>query len=224
MSSFVQVPDGCDFSYDNLPYGVFSVGADAGDRRVGVAIGQQVLDLSQVAHLFDGPLMRERQAALRSDSLNALMALSQRHWQECRATIKTLLASQGGDDRLRNNAELRSRALIGQDQVTMHLPARIGDYTDFYSSIDHATNVGTMFRGKDNALMPNWKHLPVGYHGRASSVVVSGTPVRRPNGQTRPKDDAPPAFGPCRLLDFELETAFFVGGTEQIRKLEISDI
>merc|ERR1712150_149988 len=93
-------------------------------------------------------------------------------------------------------------------------PCEIGDYTDFYSSIDHATNVGTMFRGKDNALMPNWKHIPVGYHGRASSVVISGTPVHRPNGQTRPNDNEPPVFGPCKLMDFELETGFFVGGPE----------
>lgn len=94
----------------------------------------------------------------------------------------------------------------------MHLPADIGDYTDFYSSIHHATNVGIMFRGKENALMPNWKHLPVGYHGRASSVVVSGTPIRRPLGQTQPVDGQPPVFGPCRLFDFELEMAFFIGG------------
>merc|ERR1712200_162648 len=105
-----------------------------------------------------------------------------------------------------------AKSFVEQSEATMHLPVKIGDYTDFYSSIHHATNVGTMFRGKDNALMPNWKHLPVGYHGRASSVVVSGTPVRRPNGQTRPVDTEPPKFGPCRLMDFELEMAFFVGG------------
>ncbi|CAI8013567.1 Fumarylacetoacetase [Geodia barretti] len=93
----------------------------------------------------------------------------------------------------------------------MHLPAEIGDYTDFYSSREHATNVGTMFRGPENALMPNWLHLPVGYHGRASSVVISGTPIRRPNGQTRPDDKKPPVFGPCKLMDIELEMAFFVG-------------
>lgn len=96
----------------------------------------------------------------------------------------------------------------------MHLPAQIGDYTDFYSSIHHATNVGIMFRDKNNALMPNWKYLPVGYHGRASSVVVSGTPIHRPYGQTLPVDGQPPSFGPCKLLDFELEMAFFVGGPE----------
>lgn len=99
-----------------------------------------------------------------------------------------------------------------QDAATLHLPARIGDYTDFYSSIHHATNVGAMFRSRENALMPNWKHLPVGYHGRASSVVVSGTPITRPYGQTLPVEDADPVFGPCRLLDFELEMAVFVGG------------
>jgi fumarylacetoacetase len=93
----------------------------------------------------------------------------------------------------------------------MHLPADIGDYTDFYSSREHAFNVGTMFRGPENALMPNWVHLPVGYHGRASSVVVSGTPIRRPNGQTRPDLDKPPVFGPCKLLDIELEMAYFIG-------------
>ena len=103
------------------------------------------------------------------------------------------------------------RAFVKQTEAKMHLPAEIGDYTDFYSSIHHAQNVGTMFRGKDNALMPNWKYLPVGYHGRASSVVVSGTPVRRPKGQTKPKDDEPPTYGPCRLMDFELEMAFLTG-------------
>ena len=103
--------------------------------------------------------------------------------------------------------------MVPQSCATMHLPATIGDYTDFYSSLDHAKNVGTMFRSKENALMPNWKYLPVGYHGRASSVVISGTPVRRPNGQTRPVETEPPKFGPCRLMDFELEMAFFVGGS-----------
>lgn len=103
-------------------------------------------------------------------------------------------------------------AIVPQSEVTLHLPAEIGDYTDFYSSIHHATNVGIMFRGADNALMPNWRHLPVGYHGRASSVVVSGTPIRRPLGQTLPEGAEKPVFGACKLLDFELEMAFFIGG------------
>lgn len=104
------------------------------------------------------------------------------------------------------------RVFVAQKDATFHVPANIGDYTDFYSSIHHATNVGIMFRSKENALMPNWKHLPVGYHGRASSIVVSGTPITRPYGQTLPVDGGDPAFGPCRLLDFELEMAVFVGG------------
>jgi len=180
--------------------------------RIGVAIGDYVLDLSSIAHLFTGPLMAGHQDSLRASSLNSLMSLSPAHWAETRATLQTLLSRD--TPTLRDDTGLRAEALVPQARVTMHLPANIGDYTDFYSSLDHATNVGTMFRGKDNALMPNWKHLPVGYHGRASSVVVSGTPIRRPRGQTRPADDKPPQFGACKLMDFELEMAFFYGGAE----------
>merc|ERR1739844_741088 len=203
IAAVVEIPRDSDFTLDNLPYGVFSV-PPGKTHRLGVAIGDYVLDLSRVRHLFDGPLMKEHQQVFESSVLNEFMGLSHRHWSEARATIRSLLTTE--------KERLPSDALIPMEAVTLHLPATIGDYTDFYSSLDHATNVGTMFRGKDNALMPNWKHLPVGYHGRASSVVVSGTPVRRPNGQTRPVDTEPPKFGPCRLMDFELEMAFFVGG------------
>lgn len=133
------------------------------------------------------------------------MGLGQRAWHEARATLQRLLGSCEGA--LRDDAELCRRALVPRREATLHLPAAIGDYTDFYSSIDHATNVGTMFRGKDSALMPNWRHLPVGYHGRASSIVVSGTPIRRPCGQLCPDESKPPVFGPTKLLDFELEMA-----------------
>lgn len=141
--------------------------------------------------------------------LNGFMGLGKDAWKETRDTLQRILCSSEGV--LRDDSKRQSRCLLKQESVTMHLPANIGDYTDFYSSKNHATNVGMMFRGKDNALMPNWVHLPVGYHGRASSVVVSGTPVRRPVGQTRPDDTKPPIFGPCKLLDFELEMAFFCG-------------
>merc|ERR1739838_1183604 len=115
-------------------------------------------------------------------------------------------------------------ALVPQEKATMHLAVKIGDYTDFYSSIHHATNVGTMFRGKENALMPNRKHIPVGYHGRASSIVVSGTPIKRPCGQQRPDLEKPPVYGPCRLLDFELEMGFFVGvGNELGEPIKCAD-
>lgn len=203
IAAVVEIPRESDFTLDNLPYGVFSV-PPGKTHRLGVAIGDHVLDLSRVRHLFDGPLMKEHQQVFESRVLNDFMGLSHRHWAEARATIRGLLTTE--------KERLPSDALIPMEAVTLHLPAAIGDYTDFYSSIDHATNVGTMFRGKDNALMPNWKHLPVGYHGRASTVVVSGTPIRRPNGQTRPADDKPPIFGPCKLMDIELEMAFFVGG------------
>nr|ADD38200.1 Fumarylacetoacetase [Lepeophtheirus salmonis] len=207
--SFVQVDKDSHFSYQNLPYGIFST-PETPKKRIGVAIGAYVLDVSKLWNRFKGPFMNaEAQKVLgEAETLNALMGLTPEHWVETRAVIKGLLSS---DDPLSIKNE-RDNYLIPMDKVTMHLPAQIGDYTDFYSSIDHATNVGTMFRGKENALMPNWKHLPVGYHGRSSSVVVSGTPIRRPNGQTKPVETEPPQFGPCKLLDFELEMAFFVGG------------
>uniref|UniRef100_A0A336M9I7 Fumarylacetoacetase n=1 Tax=Culicoides sonorensis TaxID=179676 RepID=A0A336M9I7_CULSO len=204
MSSFVEVPQGSDFPLENLPYGVFSTENNS-KHRIGVAIGEFILDLSVVAHLYPNQI----QKALRSEVLNDLMSLGYDSWKTVRDVTRSLLLQNSA---LANDENLKRVALVKQNEAKMHLPAQIGDYTDFYSSIHHATNVGIMFRGKDNALMPNWKHLPVGYHGRASSVVVSGTPIRRPYGQTLPVDGADPVFGPCRLLDFELEMAFFVGG------------
>ena len=153
--------------------------------------------------------MRENQSALEQPTLNQFMSLGHQAWKETRARLLELLSASCAT--LRDNEVLRASALIPRSACQMHLPAQIGDYTDFYSSRQHATNVGVMFRGKDNALMPNWLHLPVGYHGRASSVVVSGTPLRRPTGQSQPDETKPPVFGPCKGLDFELEMAFFVG-------------
>ncbi|CAK6442380.1 unnamed protein product [Pipistrellus nathusii] len=206
--SFVSVAPDSDFPIQNLPYGVFSTTANP-RSRIGVAIGDQILDLSIIKHLFTGPILSKHQDVFVQPTLNNFMALGQGAWKEARAHLQTLLSA--GHARLRDDAELRKRAFVPQAQATMHLPATIGDYTDFYSSRQHASNVGIMFRGKDNALMPNWLHLPVGYHGRASSIVVSGTPVRRPMGQMRPDDSKPPVFGPSKLLDIELEMAFFVG-------------
>ena len=143
------------------------------------------------------------------------MGLERKHWRATRSRLQDLLSINNSDTRLSSNEELKARTLVPMEDVVMHMPATIGDYTDFYSSREHATNVGIMFRGKDNALQPNWLHLPVGYHGRASSVVVSGSDVVRPNGQLQvDKDDASKgsSYGPCRLLDYELEMAFFVGG------------
>merc|ERR1711970_784570 len=207
--SWVTVPTDSHFPIQNLPYGVFSTVSEPGPR-IGVAIGNHVLDLAKISHLFTGPLLAHHQDVFTATTLNSLMGLTKEHWAEARATIASLLRAD--NPTIRDDDNLRNIALVSQDQVKMHLPASIGDYTDFYSSLDHATNVGIMFRGKENALMPNWKYIPVGYHGRASSVVVSGTDIRRPNGQTKPVDTEPPKFGPCKLMDFELEMAFFVGG------------
>eukprot|EP00800_Vazella_pourtalesii_P009043 TRINITY_DN22_c1_g1_i4.p1 TRINITY_DN22_c1_g1~~TRINITY_DN22_c1_g1_i4.p1 ORF type:complete len:425 (-),score=90.86 TRINITY_DN22_c1_g1_i4:1599-2873(-) len=208
VKCFIEGSDATEFPIQNLPFGVFSTATDP-THRIGVAIGECVLDLSQISHLFSGPVLSKTQAVFTSTVLNGFMGLGRAAWSEARATLQALLS--GSDNRLESAPDLRKTAIIPQKDVTMHLPADIGDYTDFYSSREHATNVGTMFRGPDNALMPNWLHLPVGYHGRSSSVVVSGTPIRRPQGQTRPNDSEPPVFGPCKLLDFELEMAFFVG-------------
>jgi len=210
--SFIHYPPDSDFPIQNLPYGVFYRNADSSKRpTIGVAIGDQVLDLAAVAKagLLEGPALKGHTEVFFEGTLNAFMGLGKPAWSEARKTIGRLLSAD--EPRLRDDAALRAAALVPQSEVTMLLPAKIGDYTDFYSSREHATNVGIMFRGKDNALQPNWLHLPVGYHGRSSSVVVSGVPVRRPMGQTKGPDDPAPSYTPCRLLDFELEMGLFVG-------------
>ena len=204
--SFIDVPLDSDFPIQNLPYGIFR--PRHGVARAGVAIGDLILDLSILEELGHFAEVTE-QRIFSSDSLNTFMALGRPAWRKTRAILQNLLSADNGA--LRDNTELRARIFHKQSEVTMQLPARIGDYTDFYSSYHHAHNVGTMLRGLENALMPNWKWLPVAYHGRASSIVVSGTEVRRPHGQTKPADASAPVFGPSKSLDFELETAFFIG-------------
>jgi fumarylacetoacetase len=225
LKSFINVPPDSDFPIQNLPYGIFR--PRDGAARVGVAIGDLILDLSVLeergffsdvvaAAVPSGRtrnnLPPETAAAttlFASDALNAFMALGRPAWKKTRDILQNLLSTETAI--LRDNAQLRAHAFHKQSEVTMQLPARIGDYTDFYSSYHHAHNVGTMLRGPENALMPNWKWLPVAYHGRASSIVVSGTEVKRPHGQMKPPDASAPAFGPSKSLDFELETAFFIG-------------
>ncbi|MBC8107471.1 MAG: fumarylacetoacetase [Anaerolineae bacterium] len=203
MKSFIDVPSESHFPIQNLPYGVFQrAGADA--PSIGVAIGDQILDLYvlQEHKLLSGNYFS-------TNTLNRFMAAGRSAWTEVRQRLMKLLSAD--EPALRDNKELRSRAFVAQRDVKMLLPAQIGDYTDFYSSREHATNVGIMFRGKENALMPNWLHLPVGYHGRASSIVISGTDLPRPMGQTKADDAAAPTFGPSKVVDFELEMGFFVG-------------
>ncbi len=134
-----------------------------------------------VKHLFNGLVMKNHQNVFDDSKLNSFMSLGHESWKETREYLKNILSKDCAT--LRDDQELREKCLVRIEECIMHLPAQIGDYTDFYSSKEHATNVGIMFRGKENALMPNWLHLPVGYHGRSSSIVVSGTPVKRPIGQ-----------------------------------------
>lgn len=201
----------CHFPIQNLPYGVFSRPGEE-RRRIGVAIGAEVLDLAALLEAGIFASLPGGGAYFGESSLNAFMSQGRPVWRAARALLTALLTEGGENATLRDNAALRSAALVSRSAVKMHVPAQIGDYTDFYSSKYHAYNVGVMFRGKDNALQPNWAWLPVGYHGRSSSVVVSGEPITRPNGQLQPDESKPPVYGPCKLLDFELEMAAFVGG------------
>ena len=215
LTSFIEVAADSDFSIHNLPYGIFSdtkTQAEADNRRAGVAIGEYVLDLSvlESAGLVDlagGPYFNQ-------PTLNAFIDSGRDNWQKARATIQTLLSD--ADSTLRDDTELQKKALFKQADITMHLPVHVPGFTDFYSSKEHATNVGTMFRDPNNALLPNWTEMPVGYNGRASTVVVSGTDIVRPSGQLKPNADERPIFSPCKRLDFELETAFVVGKGNQL--------
>lgn len=194
-----------DFPLQNLPYGVFRPGSVAAPR-LGVAIGDSIFDLSAAAHI--GLLPENVAAACRQTSLNGLMALGAPAWSALRARLSELL---GADTCPAGSLRMRAEScLTPMAGVEMLLPATIGDYTDFYASVFHATNVGSMFR-PDNPLLPNYKWVPIGYHGRSSSIVVSGTGVRRPHGQLKPADSPAPVFGPCKNLDYELELAAFVG-------------
>jgi fumarylacetoacetase len=210
--SWVEVAADSHFSLQNLPYGIFSTADDA-RARAGVAIGESVLDL---ALLEEADLLRIAPAGGRvfdHATLNAFIALGRPAWTAARARIGELLREDHAE--LRDHA-LRGRALLPRTAARLQLPLAIGGYTDFYSSKEHATNVGSMFRDPKNALLPNWVHMPIAYNGRASSVVVSGTPVRRPKGQIKPPDADYPLFGPSRKLDVELETAFVVGAPSKL--------
>jgi fumarylacetoacetase len=211
LRSFISVGPESHFPIQNLPFGVFRPRA-GGNPRAGVAIGDQILDLSVLERggLLTAPGFPDREQALfNRPSLNAFMACGRKVWKAVRERVSLLLRDD--EPLLRDDLELRREALVPMDRADLLLPAEIGDYTDFYSSREHATNVGALIRGPQNALMPNWLHLPVAYHGRASSVVVSGTDVHRPNGQTMADGAAGPVFGPSRTLDFELEMGLFVG-------------
>ncbi len=195
---------GSDFPIQNLPFGVFAP-RQGGEARVGAAIGDQVVDIAACNErgMFHGEAA-EAAHACRTGSLNALLALGPRCWTALRRRLFEVLRQEAA---LEDRQRVR---LLPMRDVEMLLPARVGDYTDFYASIHHATNIGSLLR-PENPLLPNYKWLPVAYHGRASSLVSSGTPLRRPQGQLRENPNAPPVFGPSRRLDYEVEAGFFVG-------------
>jgi fumarylacetoacetase len=198
MTFWVDVPEGSPFPATNLPYGVFSPGGET--PRVGVALGDSVLDLAPLAaaegldggHVFESP------------SLNPFMALGRPAWAAVRSWLTELLEHEGYRDLVESH-------LVPMAEVTMQLPFEVADYVDFYSSQHHAENVGRIFRPDGDALTPNWKHLPIGYHGRSGTVVVSGTDVVRPSGQRKPPTESMPAYGPSVRLDIEAEVGFVVG-------------
>jgi len=206
MRSWVESASlpGCDFPLENLPYGVFS---RAEAKHIGVAIGNQVLDLHGCAQSgLLSQLSSNTIAACSQESLNALMALGHSAWSLLRQQLTNLLKGEAEPD-----IQERARPhLVLMRDVRMEVPALIGDYTDFYASIHHATRVGKLFR-PDNPLLPNYKYVPIGYHGRASSIVASGTGIRRPSGQTKDANSSEPVFAPSRSLDYELEMGIFAG-------------
>lgn len=204
LESWVDTKEDSQFPIQNIPFGVCRP-KSGGVPRVCTAIGEYILDLS----VLENAKLLPTQEIFNQPTLNAFMELGRQVWTEVRVAISTLLRKD--EPTLRDNESLRKQALIPLIEVDMLLPVDIGDYTDFYSSKEHATNVGIMFRGKDNALNPNWLHLPVAYHGRSSSIVVSETPIHRPQGQTKADDQDLPSFGPSKLLDFELEMGLFIG-------------
>jgi fumarylacetoacetase len=212
LKSWVEVTTSSDFPIQNLPFGIFKTRYLT--AVAGVAIGDMVVDLVYLHEngFFDG--LGLPTGIFNQKYLNDFLALGRKKCGEVRQRLSELLRHD--NDELRDNKAARELALIPLAEVQMLMPVRVPNYTDFYSSEQHATNVGTMFRDPKNALLPNWKHLPVAYHGRASSIVASGTPITRPKGQVKPNADAPPVFLPTAKLDFELEVAFITCGTTSL--------
>jgi fumarylacetoacetase len=202
--SWIEVSADSDFPIQNLPFGVFLPSDDV--ITIGSRIGDMAIDLSAMQQLgyFSG--IELPSDVLLQNTLNDFMLLGRAKWRAVRDRLAYVFDAENAD--LRDNPDHREHILYPVSEVQMLMPVYCQDYTDFYSSKEHATNVGIMFRGKENALMPNWLHVPVGYHGRSSSIVVSGVDIHRPKGQILPKDSDTPIFGPSQLMDFELEMAF----------------
>ena len=223
LTSWINVPENSDFPIQNLPFGIYSTNEK--NKRVGVAIGDKIIDLQCLKELQFFEELPFKTEDFSNNFLNEMMSYGKEEIRKLRNRVSELLNSSNKE--LSENKYAISKCIDLQAQSTMHLPVQIGDYTDFYSSEQHAYNVGCMFRDPKNALLPNWKHIPVGYHGRSSSIIPSGQPIHRPKGQQKLDSSDQPVFGPCKLLDFELEMGFitFEGKPlgEQIKTDEADD-
>jgi fumarylacetoacetase len=212
--TWLSVPENSDFPIQNIPFGVFLTRDDV--ITIGTRIGDTAIDLGalhQLGYFNDIDLTDD---IFLQDSLNDFIADGRKTWRLVRNRVSDIFLK--GNDELRKNKQHCLDILFRLDEIEMQLPVDVGDYTDFYASKEHATNVGSLFRDPENALLPNWLHIPIGYHGRSSSIIPSGTPVRRPYGQTKPGDDGIPGFGPSKLLDFELEMAFITTAANHLGK------
>lgn len=219
--SWITVEKDSDFPIQNIPFGVFLTRDDI--ITIGTRIGDYAIDLGalhQLGYFKDIPLTDD---LFLQDTLNDFIADGRKTWRLVRNRIAEIFDTTNGE--LRDNATHKDSIIFRMDEVEMQLPVDIGDYTDFYASKEHATNVGSLFRDPENALLPNWLHVPIGYHGRSSSIVASGTPVRRPIGQSKPAEGSnTPGFGPSKLLDFELEMAFITTDTNDLgKRVKIED-
>jgi fumarylacetoacetase len=214
LKSWLNITQDSDFSLQNLPFGIFQT-ANQRETRVGLALGDFVIDTLVLfdAGLFGG-VQGLRREHLNSDSLNALLAAGPAVWRSMRGRVAEIFTA--GNDSLVRQADLHARALVKMDQAKLLLPTKVSNYVDFYSSREHASNVGAMFRDPQNPLLPNWLHIPIGYNGRSSSIIPSGTPFKRPLGQLKADADPAPVFAPTRQLDFELEMAFITGRQTQL--------
>ncbi len=213
-STWLEIPENTDFPIQNIPFGVFLTREDI--ITIGTRIGDYAIDLGALHQLgyFIGIGLTDD--IFLQDSLNDFISDGRKTWRLVRNRISDIFLK--GNIELRDNEDHRNKVLFTLDEIEMKLPVVVGDYTDFYASKEHATNVGSLFRDPENALLPNWLRIPIGYHGRSSSIIPSGTPIRRPIGQSKPGEDGVPNFGPSKLLDFELEMAFITTDTNDLGK------
>lgn len=216
MKTWITIPEQSDFTIHNIPFGIYSTPTTK--PRICIAIGNQVLDLVAARKLGIFKGLKIKKGVFKNNFLNDFIALGKENTTKVREIIQKELCDE------KSVLSNSTKAFLLQTEVQMHLPVSIGDYTDFYSSIEHATNVGMMFRDPENALLPNWKHLPVGYHGRASSIIVSGENIHRPMGQVMPPDASVPVFKASSRVDFELEMGFIIGKNTKLgEKINTTD-